>query len=514
MAAAITVVCPKCENRMRASSEHVGRQGRCPNCKALVDIQPVEDPQAYASLYPESMTTGPARLATALAATDVPFWQVAALGTLVAAVLYGAVFVPLRDFHVGELFLARGVMPYITTLVTCWGLALLALKFRAVKKQMSYAERELEFIPLNIGVQITPTNVEQFLEHVAQLPAPQRFSILGRRIHGALDHFRSRNSVPEVQQYLTTQAEIDASQLDSGYTLLKAMIWAVPILGFIGTVMGISMAVTGLDVSLAKDATSTGLLDGMKIVTAGLSEAFDTTLIALSMAILLLFPTESLRKSEYRMLDRIEAFTNESLLRRMSDKGRHPADDDLPDVVRDALDAAFQEHQRWLAQWQVQVGKLGESIGIDFAQGFDSLMARLDETVDMHARGFREAHSALDEIFRQAGEVSKARIDSEQSLMREFMQAGEYAQRLEKHMADNIGLYRELVQLQAKVAEKTTENSLAAQLQGLQEHIARLTERLDHLATGPVHRPSSEPNPTISEPGRGAIWGDVHRGNP
>ena len=38
MAATITVVCPNCKHRMRASAEHIGRKGRCPQCKKLVEI--------------------------------------------------------------------------------------------------------------------------------------------------------------------------------------------------------------------------------------------------------------------------------------------------------------------------------------------------------------------------------------------------------------------------------------------------------------------------------------------
>lgn len=38
MATSITVVCPECNNRMRASSDYIGRKGRCPSCKALVEI--------------------------------------------------------------------------------------------------------------------------------------------------------------------------------------------------------------------------------------------------------------------------------------------------------------------------------------------------------------------------------------------------------------------------------------------------------------------------------------------
>ena len=37
----------------------------------------------------------------------------------------------------------------------------------------------------------------------------------------------------------------------------------------------------------------------------------------------------------------------------------------LPDVVKLTLEAAFKEHQRWLAQWQTQVSELGRVIGAD-----------------------------------------------------------------------------------------------------------------------------------------------------
>ena len=47
---------------------------------------------------------------------------------------------------------------------------------------------------------------------------------------------------------LKSQSEIDATMVDSSYVLIKVFIWAIPILGFIGTVLGISEAVSVLEV--------------------------------------------------------------------------------------------------------------------------------------------------------------------------------------------------------------------------------------------------------------------------
>ena len=63
MATAITVVCPYCSNRMRASSEHIGRKGRCPACKRLVEIRAAGE-ESLVSIHP-TVATEPGRAAYA-----------------------------------------------------------------------------------------------------------------------------------------------------------------------------------------------------------------------------------------------------------------------------------------------------------------------------------------------------------------------------------------------------------------------------------------------------------------
>ncbi|HUG92359.1 MAG TPA: MotA/TolQ/ExbB proton channel family protein [Planctomycetaceae bacterium] len=456
MAATITVVCPNCQYPLRAKVEHIGKKGKCPSCQSIVPIRPAAGEIAPATMATLQRAAVPA---AASSRTDVPPWLSGLFGAAATVALYLAVFFPVRATLFGQLFLDRGIIPYLTTLVTCWGIAHLVMKHQAVRRERAVAELELKLIPLELGMQVNAENVDQFLDHISSLPPRDQRSILARRIRGALEHFKHRNSVPEVQEYLSSQAEIDASTVDSGYTLLRSFIWCVPILGFIGTVMGISNAVGGLiPKGSAEPAASTpadlepsaprgeqaqpapadDLKQAMGTVTAGLSTAFDTTLLALSMAILLLFPTEALRKSEYGMLDRIEEFCNESLLRRMAETRGATAD--MPGVVRDALHSAFQEHQRWLAQWQAQVAQLGQVIGGDFEQAVARLQERLSEAESGRLAQLRDSARAIEELFAQFGEATRSWRESAEQSLRSVQASIAASERLGGALARNLQL--------------------------------------------------------------------------
>jgi len=501
MAATITVVCPSCNNQMRASAEHIGKRGRCPSCKALVEIAPSAEESSRMDYRPIRRPETSGRRSSDT--TDVKGWMAGLIAVAATVALYLAVFLPTRGTFLGQLFMDRGFIPYVITLFTCWGAALLVLKYLAVRKQRGFAELELELIPLEIGVQVTGENVDQFLNHLNGLPDDQRQSILSRRIEGALEHFKHRNSVPEVQEYLSSQAELDASGVDSGYTLLRAFIWAIPILGFIGTVMGISDAVSGLKQAMPSsqeqadgdagaggknadqnnpaaggEAESVGkrMMTAMGQVTGGLSTAFDTTLLALMMAVLLLFPTESLRKSEYRMLDRIEEFTNESLLRRMSEKDR--GDGEAPAIVRDALDAAFQEHQRWLAQWQAQVSELGQVIGSDFEATVMSLQEKLAETERERLSSVQNTAQLVSEMFDKFGESASHWQSSTEDVRRNMEASLEASAKLQEAILENNRLLTE-------IAEKQGASAAPASVtlpEELREEFRELTAEIRHLA--------------------------------
>lgn len=450
MADTLAIVCPNCSNQMRASAKHVGRRGKCPQCGHLVVIVPAggEDRSAVslaAGPDDDDRADGPAGYHPLLAA---------GIG-LTATVLLYVVFYALPKGSYLYLFMTdRSYIQHMIVLVTCWGLAILALKYVAVRRELRSAELELELIPLEIGMQITPANVDKFLAHLDQLPPGERDGQMARRVRGALEHFKHRTNVSEVQSYLATQADIEASAVDSGYTLMRVFIWVCPILGFIGTVYGISLAVTDLANSLQQMTAAAPappaapgtpgpgdkLMDGLKNVTGGLATAFDTTFLGLIGVVLLMFPTEALKKVEYEMLDRVQGFANEFLLRRMAEGAD---DSQLPEVVRRALDGAFKEHQRWLTQWQAQVGKLGELIGADFEGHFANCQERLAKA----EAGRVDAFAAL---LRRAEELVGVATASWQRLgSAEFAGALTTLTRLHDALASNTGALNRVLESRA-----------------------------------------------------------------
>jgi biopolymer transport protein ExbB/TolQ/endogenous inhibitor of DNA gyrase (YacG/DUF329 family) len=476
MPAVIEFNCPRCEKAIRTNARYAGMEGPCPHCGKTIKVEastdqtfePVMSQEAIASASTECNT-----LLAGLAACGITF------------LLY-CVFFSVRNTYVGELFTARGPIPFVITFVTCWGLTILTLKYLAVKQQLAYAEHEMDFIPLEKGMQIQEDNVDSFLQHMDGLPTKARASILGRRIRGALEHFRSRQSVPEVQTYLASHAEIDASTVDAGYTLLRAFIWAIPILGFIGTVMGISCAVSGLAGSLdtasvqatpqevpgeptsdpsdsetSNESLGTQMIGAMGLVTQGLATAFDTTFLALVMAILLLFPTESLKRVEYSMLDRITTFGNETLLRRLSDRGETLS----PEVAR-VLEPAFRRHQQWLLEWQNQVAQLGQVIGQDFErhvrQARDQIAQLGDGRVDDAKAALESLARAFDKANDYLSEFGRATERFSENTQVSVRSAQELHNQLSENTEQVAALVREMSDLAAPARYDGTELGLAA----------------------------------------------------
>jgi hypothetical protein len=114
-----------------------------------------------------------------------------------------------------------------------------------------------------------------------------------------------------------SQSDIDSARIGGSFTLLRAFLWAIPILGFIGTVLGLSHAIGGMNFGNVDDVRA--VMASINKVTSGLGTAFDATLLGLVLAMTLNFPMNSLVKQEDDNLNDIDAFCNEILLPRLND---------------------------------------------------------------------------------------------------------------------------------------------------------------------------------------------------
>lgn len=147
-----------------------------------------------------------------------------------------------------------------------------------------------------------------------------RDGMVERRL-AALSRLLEPPAVTGVQRSLLAQSEIDARRLDSAYAAIRVLIWAIPIVGFIGTVLGIGDAnvefsrfVQGADpASLAGTQMRTALSG----VTGGLAMAFNTTFLALALVIPIMLWGSLLQKWEEDLLLSLDEFCLWELGRRL-----------------------------------------------------------------------------------------------------------------------------------------------------------------------------------------------------
>ena len=127
-----------------------------------------------------------------------------------------------------------------------------------------------------------------------------QLSCLGQRINDIATHVRSRKSTLGLEDHLKYLAELASERLHSSFALVRTITWAVPILGFLGTVIGITIAIANV--------TPDQLDSSLSSVTGGLAVAFDTTALALAMSLVIVFSSFVAEKSEQSILSQVEDF--------------------------------------------------------------------------------------------------------------------------------------------------------------------------------------------------------------
>jgi len=265
------------------------------------------------------------------------------------------------------LFLERGWVPYVLTFLMFWSFAILVLKFFKIRHQRESMHYDL--LPRSVAKKINQETVFDFEYHIKQLEL-NKGSFLVTRIQRGLSYFGLQRDYDKTAQMLTSQSEIDATTVESSYTLLKVFIWAVPILGFIGTVIGISAAVANFAGALAAAKDMSLLKDSLGSVTSGLGVAFDTTLLGLVISLLLMFPASIMQKQEEDMLNAVDEYCNEYFLKRLDD-GRTPMDSWAGDP----------HDPRRLEFLQSRMEKLQES-QLTILEGLNSMVGMEDEDED------------------------------------------------------------------------------------------------------------------------------------
>ena len=115
--------------------------------------------------------------------------------------------------------------------------------------------------------------------------------------------------------------ELYQHEIDLRYNLLRYLVWLIPTLGFIGTVVGISLALNSIGTTFAEWRPQVDLTElGPKLMAAltpKLGVAFYTTLLALLQTAVLMFAMHVVQGREERALNAIGQYCLDNLVNRL-----------------------------------------------------------------------------------------------------------------------------------------------------------------------------------------------------
>lgn len=250
--------------------------------------------------------------------TDVNSWFVLLLTFVLTAVFFiGLCYLPssIRSTKAIAMILERGWTPYAMVVLFVLALMILFVKWRKLAFQKKAFGVEL--IPSGDNFALTPqTALEVIAVLNESVDDPKRF-VLFNRIERALLNLKNVGNVSDVSEMLRSQAENDESHMDSSYGILSGIIWVIPILGFIGTVIGLSGAIGGFGAVLSADTTVSSLRESLSPVTGSLGIAFDTTFVALLLAMVIQMLMTLLRKQEESFLDACRDYAHVNVISRL-----------------------------------------------------------------------------------------------------------------------------------------------------------------------------------------------------
>jgi biopolymer transport protein ExbB/TolQ len=195
----------------------------------------------------------------------------------------------------------QGIVPVAIVSFSCWAMVILFVKW--LKLRFQKRALSLSLLPAEPGVVLSVATVDATMDRLYELVDDPRHFVLFNRIALALGSIRNMRRLSDARDILDSQADHDEAVSDSSYSIIRGIIWAIPVLGFIGTVLGLSDSIGGFGKVLASATNIDVLKPKLQEVTAGLSLAFETTLQGLLAALVIHMAMTFLKRSEEAFLD-------------------------------------------------------------------------------------------------------------------------------------------------------------------------------------------------------------------
>ncbi|MGB1340740.1 MAG: MotA/TolQ/ExbB proton channel family protein [Pseudomonadales bacterium] len=191
----------------------------------------------------------------------------------------------------------------------CFILMLWAMALMGSKALENHRERQLfalELLPRAQSNSILPQDTREYARPIEALSDEQQKRLLPRTLLTALHRFRATANIQDVAYAVRSNCESEGEHLDSELSMIRYIAWAIPSIGFLGTVRGIGQALGQAHQAAQGDIAG---------VTQSLGVAFNSTFVALLISILIMFLMHQLQLAQERTTQDAEHYCDQRLIR-------------------------------------------------------------------------------------------------------------------------------------------------------------------------------------------------------
>jgi biopolymer transport protein ExbB/TolQ len=211
-------------------------------------------------------------------------------------------YIPPRSLYV----VIRDYEQEAEIILMLWAMAIMGYKAAGAARERALLKKDL--IPLSEGESILPEDAQEYARPLETLSGDARDLLLPRALLTALHRFRSTRNIQDVSTAIRNVCETEAERMDSELSLVRYIAWAIPSIGFIGTVRGIGDAMSQAHRAVEGDVAG---------VTESLGVAFNSTLIALLLSIVLMFLLHRLQQFQERLVLDTQNYCERRLMRHL-----------------------------------------------------------------------------------------------------------------------------------------------------------------------------------------------------
>jgi len=370
-----------------------------------------------------------------------------AAGIFAVTYLLVGILPPLRESYIGILLFERGFVQFLVVALAAVVIATSVLKFLLLNREHQALSKIwiADHIPLE---KPDAHEVDYFQQRLIK-----DGNLVAIRCGRVIKAYMQTGDRTGASEFAIDDSSFYLSASESSYSVPRILVWAIPLLGFIGTVIGISGAVSGFSGFLENSGDVEQIKEGIGQVTSNLGLAFDTTLLALFLSVLVMIPLVLVERYESRLLLGIDVFINDKLLPRLRKKNEQLDQDSINQAVVGAIKEHFPDPQDLIEPAQSYAQQASQQL----SQGFIAEISKVQ--------------NVSSQVINQVGEIRQQTERDRTEFLNFFAQQQQANQELVKQIR---GIVEEI-----RTKNMAATQDLNTQTQGITQQLEKAAQILE-----------------------------------